>query len=996
MPVISFWHGKMEQLAGSGHHLLAITLHQVWTCAVNRQAKGIRAPYQRLPVWLFSNIEFMTTIADLATSTLANMSLPDSSITQLWDKFYGSVPDIAKRFILSTKRQLIKKGVQLVGQDANKPKIKKQLDDLDADWEIIDPDPNSAGHSDCGIAGARDGPNMVYTDPKSILTHVHKLFSEKFEKRKGQDRFREKSTREWMKHAPRKISEADSEELEQCITKKNIIRAMDSMKKDAAPNDDGIPLPLFTHELTKEVMADILVLVGQDAMKKGRLPDTLRKEVIRLLQKEGKDNTDILAGKRPISLMSIALRILAKCIATALSPFMDSWIGPHQKAYVRGRRIEVNTAIMSILIQNAQDLTREDLQFLMLLEVDFRSAFDTVDHDFIKALLTSIGIGENITRLIMLIVGTLEASVIVNSLLTLSFKIKRGVPQGCSLSGILFILVLECIFNKAFAYPDIYGKGVALLRESQAKVSDTAFADDVNIPVTQPEPLCAWVELFQDFNCPSGLTINEDKTQINLLGHGFFGSIANEVKRTTMISKLRILCPALQIVIRQDVKTVGTIIAVADFCRHGGKNDGIMNKSWIKRIENFIPRLLSLRFQMAGQPVLSKIPKINNNLSSLWYLSLNCPITEAQVSTIWRALDYSVWEYGSPLLKRSIYTQPVSVPGGIGAPDPGVRIQALQATWVRLLMTGMLPKCLEEYFIDQIISVITYVTRETVNVSSPVEVVDILLELYASPNQLIAVKKYYEDAKKQLFIPLFQAFNTIHQLPEIPESLAEWGTLTTKKIYESLQITLNSGEVPSGQVKWMEREQIDIDWPLLWQVVASLKSHFKDLHDALYNIIIRRPVVVKKNDAYSVCPYCSQSVELWSPVHAIFNCCRIKPVWKHVGMVTHSEQPVSPSIQQVFRTCQQIPTSKSRRQPKMSLIQLLILCTLTEIYRWVKGHIKDGGEFVPSDASLRDDEFRNQMLHRIWLRVSLHRSKIETASELPALEPIPVPEDDYG
>ena len=46
------------------------------------------------------------------------------------------------------------------------------------------------------------------------------------------------------------------------------------------------------------------------------------------------------------------------------------------------------------------------------------------------------------------------------------------------------------------------------------------------------------------------------------------------------------------------------------------------------------------------------------------------------MSTIWRALDFSVWEYGSPLLKRSIYTQPVSVPGGIGAPDPGVRIQA--------------------------------------------------------------------------------------------------------------------------------------------------------------------------------------------------------------------------------------------------------------------------------------------------------------------------------
>ena len=85
--------------------------------------------------------------------------------------------------------------------------------------------------------------------------------------------------------------------------------------------------------------------------------------------------------------------------------------------------------------------------------------------------------------------------------------------------------VCTSLTTKALAYSDINGKGVSLLHESQAKVQDTAFADDVNIPATQPEPICAWVELFQDFNCPSGLTINEDKTQINLLGHGFFGSI---------------------------------------------------------------------------------------------------------------------------------------------------------------------------------------------------------------------------------------------------------------------------------------------------------------------------------------------------------------------------------------------------------------------------------------------------------------------------------------
>jgi hypothetical protein len=50
-----------------------------------------------------------------------------------------------------------------------------------------------------------------------------------------------------MEFAPQKISEEHSLELELCIIKANIIKAIKSMKKDAAPGVDGIPLLLFTH-----------------------------------------------------------------------------------------------------------------------------------------------------------------------------------------------------------------------------------------------------------------------------------------------------------------------------------------------------------------------------------------------------------------------------------------------------------------------------------------------------------------------------------------------------------------------------------------------------------------------------------------------------------------------------------------------------------------------------------------------------------------------------
>ena len=975
MPEVTFWHGRPMQTEGSGHHLLAIKLLNVWTCSVNRKAKGIKAPFKRLPAWLFEEEEFMAKIALEASSTLEKMKAPNASCCKLWDSLYLWIPVYAREYLVKKKKRLAQLQKSLLGKNIGKPEIRHQLEEVEAEWELLDPTISSVGPSDCGIAGARAGPDRVYTKPSSIQDHVYTLFSEKFKAREDYShRQRSRLTKEWMEFAPQKISEEHSLELELCIIKANIIKAIKSMKKDAAPGVDGIPLLLFTHPLTTEVLAEILVLVAEDAMKNGRLPDSLRKAVIRLLQKEGKDNTDIMSGKRPISLMSIPLRILAKCIATALSPFMDSWIGDHQKAYVCGRRIEVNTAIMSMLLQEAQDVLRDDLQFLMLLEVDFRSAFDTVDHDFIKALLQHIGIGEKVAKLIMLIVGTLKASVIINSQLSDWFKIKRGVPQGCSLSGLLFILVLECIFKKAFSDPSKYGGGVSLLQGSTNKVLDTTFADDVNIFQTDPRPLSAWVNMFQDFSIPSGLGINADKTRINLIGNGFWGTNLSIVKGKEMISQLRTLCPAINtIVAGDDVKTVGIIISAADHIR----GVDITSKSWLKRIESFTSYARFLKYRMKNQPMLVKTTTLNEQLSRLWYPAMNCPISISQASEIFQCVDAVVWNYGSPLLKRSMYTQPPSAPGGLGAPNPTLRIQAFQVMWLKLLVTSKLPASLEECLTHQLMSGISKVTgRSMVRRGQPPSVVQIVnwfLNIYAEPTQRDQLLSFYGNPamKRKLFSPLFIAFDTLHKLPDIPDTVEEWGAVTTKNIYDSLLLTTLENQVPDGQSKWTTRENINIDWSVLWDVIASLRTQFKDLHDGLYNVIVRR-FIIKTRDRYSACSYCPQPA-MWEPVHALFDCPRIKPVWTQVGESVTNQLGAPFSMQEVFLLCQQIPLSKKRR-PLLSLAHLLILCAIAEILRWVKEHENEDGDTYSHEPGL---EFKTLLLSKIWRRVSKYRPELE-------------------
>ena len=192
--------------------------------------------------------------------------------------------------------------------------------------------------------------------------------------------------------------------LENVFTEVEIEESIKVMKPEAAPGFDGLPLILFSHPITKNIMLSILTITTNYAMTNGRFPQSLHLAIIRLIQKEGKDNTDILSGKRPIMLMTIPIRIIAKSISMRLAKHMLEWIRDNQRAYIKGRRIEYNTAILTIILQKCVDGAemQEILKNLMILEVDFEAAFDSVDHDFVRFLLKAIGVGPRLVTIIIL------------------------------------------------------------------------------------------------------------------------------------------------------------------------------------------------------------------------------------------------------------------------------------------------------------------------------------------------------------------------------------------------------------------------------------------------------------------------------------------------------------------------------------------------------------------------------------------------------------------
>ena len=81
----------------------------------------------------------------------------------------------------------------------------------------------------------------------------------------------------------------------------------------------------------------------------------------------------------------------------------------------------------------------------ILLFIDFRKAFDTIEWNFIHKCIELYNFGPNIRRWISILYNNVESGVMNAGFMTNYFKVSRGIRQGCPLSPLLFVLAVEIV-----------------------------------------------------------------------------------------------------------------------------------------------------------------------------------------------------------------------------------------------------------------------------------------------------------------------------------------------------------------------------------------------------------------------------------------------------------------------------------------------------------------------------------------------------------------------
>ena len=165
------------------------------------------------------------------------------------------------------------------------------------------------------------------------------------------------------------------------VTQAECLKALKEFKNEKSPVTDGLQAEFYKH-FWKELHVDIIHSFNF-AFDSGSLSITQRRGIITLIPKPNKDTT-LLDNLRPISLVNICYKILAKVIAKRLEKVLPKIINPDQTGYVKNRYIGENVRLISDIMSYTAETSIPGIALFL----DFKKAFDTIEWDFINNCLT--------------------------------------------------------------------------------------------------------------------------------------------------------------------------------------------------------------------------------------------------------------------------------------------------------------------------------------------------------------------------------------------------------------------------------------------------------------------------------------------------------------------------------------------------------------------------------------------------------------------------------
>lgn len=288
-----------------------------------------------------------------------------------------------------------------------------------------------------------------------------------------------------------------------------------------------------------------------------------------------------------------------------------------------------------------------------ILLLDQGKAFDRVEWSFMRQTLLTMGFGPSFVGWVDLFYRGVRSSVNVNGYLSPYFLLSRGVRQGCPLSPLLYVLVVEVLVFNIQANPQI--RGLTLPGSESPLPCISQYADHTSLVVTSDVSIKGVFNTYSLFERGSGSKLNLSKSKGLWLG-SWNGRSDTPVNLDWSSVKIKVL---------------GVFIGVGN----------LEEANWRPRItavENVLLSWRQRRLSFRGRALVINALA----LSRVWYVASLIHMPDWVLKELNSLVYTFFWRGKRDLVSRSVVVQP-TIDAGFSVVHVRFKVFSLLAQWIK-------------------------------------------------------------------------------------------------------------------------------------------------------------------------------------------------------------------------------------------------------------------------------------------------------------------------
>jgi exonuclease III len=440
------------------------------------------------------------------------------------------------------------------------------------------------------------------------------------------------------------------------ISASELHAALKHSKPGKSPGDDGIPVELYRKggQPMLQLLAKVLSAMGDVCSA----PPHFLNGVISSMHKA--DDPTLPSNYRPITLLNTDYRLLAKVLANRCIAHTSHLISREQCAFLKGRNIGDSIMLLQLL---PHQLAAEGHRGGLVAFLDFQKAYDSVNRDFLRQVLLTMGVGQKFVSWVMLLLSpATTACAVLNGFKSTQLAFRAGVRQGCPLAPLLYLFVGEALLRFMKAQPEL---GIVLAGSRRVAAQ---YADDVDPFLKDAGAVAVLLRTMSVFGDASNQRLNSAKTKLLPVGPPSLAPVPATVAGIPVVASATTLGITFQ----------------------AGMADAQPKREW----QHLADKLAS-KFRTLGGLPLSPFGRAMGATSYalskvLYYLEHTGLPSAQQLDALQKALAKLVDranKNGFTYVRKELLVGPAKQ-GGFGMLDVGQHITARHAVWAVKLVTG--------------------------------------------------------------------------------------------------------------------------------------------------------------------------------------------------------------------------------------------------------------------------------------------------------------------